>query len=211
MAEELQNARIDQLPQSAGPKPGFFLAMRNMELGITQRIEVDYFLTSSSTQNFEWITDHEYAVNDVVTRSGRWWQSLQINENVVPGTDPLTWVEIPRSPSGFVYWQAGAFVEDENFVMYEIAGVTYIYRLDNATRPYISTDFEAELLAGDWELLGASTIYNLVSPTTITVGGLPSGTDITGWSTNEILQAILTGEIPGGMGIYDSSYDTSYE
>jgi hypothetical protein len=186
--------------------------MRNMELGITQRIEVDYFLSSTSTQNFEWITDHEYAINDVVTRGGKWWQALLVNENIVPGTDSLTWLEIPRSPSGLVYWQAGVFVDDENLVMHESGGITYIYRLDDATRPYVSSDFDAELLAGDWELLGATTIYNLVSPTTITVGGLPSGTAITGWTTNEILQAILTGEVPGGSpGVYDSSYDSTYE
>jgi hypothetical protein len=50
-------------------------------------------------------------------------------------------------------------------------------------------------------------LYNLLSPTTITVGNLPSGTNITGWTLAEILQAILTGEFPEGNIILETSDD----
>jgi hypothetical protein len=50
------------------------------------------------------------------------------------------------------------------------------------------------------EIVGAGegTLYNLTSPTTVTVGNLVSGTNISGWTSNEILQAILTGVDPTG-------------
>lgn len=43
------------------------------------------------------------------------------------------------------------------------------------------------------ENIDGSNIYNLTNPTTITVGNLVSGSTITGLTSNEILELILTG------------------
>ena len=51
------------------------------------------------------------------------------------------------------------------------------------------------------------SLYSLTSPTTITVGSLTSGTNITGWTSNEILQAILTGDLPVGKIVLESGDD----
>jgi len=156
---ELLNKRIPGLDPSSGITLGMLLAVYNPTNDKTEKISVSEFTTSVSTQNFEWLTDTAYNEDDVVTRSGKWWQAQQaVSANIAPGTDVAYWAEISKSPSGFVFWQAGVFTEDEVFVLYEIAGITYIFRLDNATRPFVSTDFEDEFASGDWEAIGGITV-----------------------------------------------------
>lgn len=57
----------------------------------------------------------------------------------------------------------------------------------------------------NWEIFyptgGSGAIYNLTSPTTVTVGNLPSGTNIAGLTTNRILELILTNAGLVGAGI----------
>jgi len=55
--------------------------------------------------------------------------------------------------------------------------------------------------------LNPEILYSLTSPTTITVGNLTLGTNITGWTSNEILQAILTGDLPVGRIVLESGDD----
>lgn len=157
MDEELINLRIDQLPLNGILKGTYFFPIRNMDTQKTERVPLSAILTSGSSQNFEWITDNDpgYAEDEVVTYGGKWWQSLiNDNLNITPGTNPLAWVEITKSPSGFVFWEAGVFPQDEVFVLYEISpGSVQIYHLIDATRPYVSTDFEAELALGDWQII----------------------------------------------------------
>lgn len=157
MADEtLENKRIDQLPQSAGVTPGSFLAMWNGELARTERIETSVFVNESSTQNFEWLSDTAYLEDDVVTRGGVWYQALADNTNIIPGTDPGTWLAIPKSSSGLVPWAAGVYTDEKVFVMYDANQDDSdpnwsLYALKNPpVRPYVSVDFPAELLAGDW-------------------------------------------------------------
>jgi hypothetical protein len=154
MADEtLENKRIDQLPQSAGVTPGSYLPMWNAATGRTERIETDYFVNASSSQTFEWQSDTNYAEDEVVTFNALWYQALDANINIVPGTDEAIWLPIPRSPAGFVFWQAGAFVEDECHVLRNLDGYVQLFRLANGARPFVSTDFEVEYCAGDWDLM----------------------------------------------------------
>lgn len=43
---------------------------------------------------------------------------------------------------------------------------------------------------------GGSGTYNLDSPTTIAVGSMPSGTDLSGMTWQEIIQYMTTGTVP---------------
>jgi hypothetical protein len=157
MDEELINLRIDQLPLNGILKGTYFFPIRNMDTQKTERVPLSAILTSGTSANFEWITDNDpgYAEDEVVTYGGKWWQSLiDDNLNITPGTNPLAWIELQKAPSGFVFWQAGVFPQDEVFVLYEISpGSVQIYHLTNATRPYVSADFEAELALGDWQII----------------------------------------------------------
>lgn len=154
----LKNARIKELPPSAGPKAGYLLAMFNLDKDLTESVPVDFFMSSGTSQNFEWVPNTAYPDNSVVTYGGTWWQAQQDisdTDNIIPGSDPAYWVAIPKSPSGLVMWKAGVFTEDEVFVVAEVLGVKTLFYLADPTRPYVSADFDAEYAAGDWEPIGA--------------------------------------------------------
>lgn len=154
----LKNARIKELPASAGPKAGYLLAMFNLDNDTTEKVPVDFFMSSGTSGDFEWLSETAYSEDQVVTYGGKWWQAQQaVPENILPGTDALYWVEISKSPSGLVMWQAGVYTEDEVFVVYELAGLKTLYYLADPARPYVSSDFETELTAGDWEAIGGDS------------------------------------------------------
>jgi len=158
MAEELSNARIDQLPPCAELKPGYFGVVRNMDNSVTERFDFSELLTSTTSGNFEWITDYAYTDGEVVTWQGEWYQANgDIEENIVPGTDPA-WEVISKSPSGFTFWQAGVYTQDDVFVLYKMspdpdAPDIQIFWLKNTTRPFASVNFLTELDAGDWVMI----------------------------------------------------------
>lgn len=154
--DQLKNARIKELPPSAGPKAGYLFAMFNLDNDTTEKIPVDFFMSSGTSGNFEWLSDTPYDDNDVVTYGGIWWQAQQaVPENIIPGSNSLYWVAIPKSPSGLVMWQAGVYTEDEVFVVAEVSGVKTLFYLADPARPYVSSNFATEYAAGDWEPIGA--------------------------------------------------------
>jgi hypothetical protein len=149
MSELLENKRIDQLPLGV-PAEGDFYPYRDMVSGITKRAAVP--ITSTSSQNFEWIPDNDYLEDEVVTRGGLWFQAQVDNNNVVPGTNPAIWLEINKSQSGFVIYAPGVFSEDEVFVIGTLHNKKHIFRLTSVTRPYVSANLLLEYGNGDWEL-----------------------------------------------------------
>lgn len=157
---ELSNARIDQLPQNSVLKGNYYFPIRNMDNSITERVLVSAIIPSSAMGNFEWITDQPYLDEQVVTWQGEWYQANgAILANVIPGVD-ASWVLISQSPSGFVFWQAGVYPQDDVFVLKDMSLTSdpniQMFWLKDTTRPYISSDFDAELAAGDWEQLFVS-------------------------------------------------------
>lgn len=158
MPEQLLNARVNELPPSAGPQPQFLLAMFNTLNNTLERIPVSYFTSNKTTNNFEYASDTEYLEDAVVTYGGRWWQAQQDmtdTDNIVPGSNPLFWIEISVSPSGFVLYQPGTYVDDNVFVIGQYLGVTYIFQLLDTARPYSSTNLVTEFIAGKWGILGS--------------------------------------------------------
>lgn len=82
------------------------------------------------------------------------------NLNNPPPTDPAvtenaSWVEISQSAgSGISEWAAGVYGSGLVIVFHNhsVDG-RGLYQLVDAARPYASADIEAEILAGDWELI----------------------------------------------------------
>jgi len=146
---------IFELPLCASPQPNYLLAIGNFSTNQLESIPLQTFLTSETSQDFEWVTDNApgYALNEVVTYAGKWWQSLVANNlNIVPGTDPTKWQEINKSPSGLAMYQPGVFPQDLVLVVNEIGDdALQLYRLDpDEPRPFVSSNFSAELSAGKW-------------------------------------------------------------
>lgn len=152
---ELTNARIDQLPQNSSLKETYYFPIRNMDNSITERVLIAEILTSPTTGNFEWITDTPYTDGEAVTWKGEWYQADgNIAANLIPGVDP-SWILISKSASGFTFWQAGVYPQDEVFVLKKMsanpaAPDIRMFWLSVLTRPYVSSDFDVELAAGDW-------------------------------------------------------------
>jgi hypothetical protein len=160
MADEtLVNQRIDQLPLGT-PQPTDWLIFRDMTAGITKRFSAADVLTSAIANDIEWVSDNDpgYALNEIVTYGGKIWQSkIADNLNIVPGTDATKW-ELLTKGAVWARWAAGAFLEDDVFVIREIDGEDHIVQLVDVARPYNSTDFDAEYLAGDWVSLTQNVI-----------------------------------------------------
>jgi hypothetical protein len=191
MADEiLLNQRIDQLDLGE-PKVGDYGIFRDMNAAKTKRYLIPI---GKTTQNFEWISDNNpgYALNDVVTYGGNWYQSLIAdNLNIVPGTDPTKWQLVSKSVSGD-WWKAGTYSEDKPWVLSDYDGKPKILVLASAVRPYVSSDIEAETAAGDW--VAASEIFpanvNIVLEAGKTFGKYKNG-DVAPWAGMTAIEAIL--------------------
>jgi hypothetical protein len=148
---EILNPRIDQLADGT-PAPDDYFAFRDMVTGVTRRVKANQIITAAATQDFEWISDKDpaYQEDEVVTYGGKWWQS-EVNDNEsVPGANS-DWTELSKSPSGFVFWQAGVFPEDEVFVLFQLGETVELFRLNtDEDRPFVSSNFVNELQAGTW-------------------------------------------------------------
>lgn len=160
MAENLTNARIDQLPKnSGGLKPYFPMAIRNMDNGVTEQVDIGLFLPAPQSQNFEWDATYTYANNELVTNGGKAWQStINTNVGIAPGTNPnntspAPWIEVNKAPSGFVFRQNGAYLQDQVFILEVFDGYTQLFQLKNITRPFVSSDFLLEYASKDWEMM----------------------------------------------------------
>lgn len=157
----LENSRIDQLPLGS-PSNGDFFVFRDQINGVTKKVLVDQFLTDVDINNFEWSpSPAAYDEDDVVTYSGKWWQSLVVgvgtNIGNVPGVDPTKWIEVNKAAgSSIKLHEAGVYTGNPIIVAYPISGQLYLFRLkDSLPTPYTSTNFIVELENGDWEELGS--------------------------------------------------------
>jgi hypothetical protein len=140
------------------PKEDDLLAIVEAASGKTLKIQARYFGQSAPSTNYKWSSTFDYAVDAIVDHAGKWYLSLQTpNVGRNPASSPLYWEEQVKSPAGFVFWQPGVYTGDTVLILYTLGGVTSIYRLVDATRPYLSADFEDELTLGDWEIIGAGS------------------------------------------------------
>ena len=157
----LASKRTDQLPATAGAQPNYVLPMWNVDLQRTEKVRVDG-ISSSPSGNFEWVSTVNYGNLVARTRGGKWWQSQQAdNLGHIPGSDPAWWVEINKGTS-MAEWVAGVYSENKVIVFrtipntrfdntFTVKSSSFMFELNpDVARPYVSADFDAELLAGDW-------------------------------------------------------------
>jgi hypothetical protein len=158
---DLPNARFNELPPNSVLKPGYLGAVLNTETDVTEGFDFAQLLTSTTTGNFEWLPDPKtYNDGEAVIWQGLWWLAVDdVPINIVPGTDGGTyWQQIGKSPSGFVFWKPGVYSEDTVTVLKDVSiaqdgSDVRAYYLKNTTRPFVSSDFAAELVDDDWGLL----------------------------------------------------------
>jgi len=160
---ELSNARFNQLPVNAVLKPGYVGVVLNIEKDVTEQFDFAQLLLSTTSGSYEWLPDTAYVDGDARIWQGFWWLALQdVPENIVPGTDAeVYWQQIDKSPSGFVFWAPGVYSDDVVTVLKDVSiaqdnSDVRAYWLKSNTRPYVSSDFDTELTAGDWSLLFSS-------------------------------------------------------
>jgi hypothetical protein len=186
------------------PKPGdlglFFDSVEN----VTKCFPLDQILPSTDVQNFQWVANandgNGYVIGEFVTYAGEWFESL-VNSNLsVPGADETKWQVGSKVYGVLKVWRAGLYTETEEFVIARNAeDHLFLWRLTNvAGRPFSSSNFLNEVADGLWEAASKSyidsvAVYNLTSPTTITVGNLAAGSHIAGLPVTRILELMLTG------------------
>jgi hypothetical protein len=92
----------------------------------------------------------------------RFWKTkVDDNLNNEPPTNPLTtedanWIEVsPSDGSSIKEWAAGIYGAGLVIIFFE----DKLYKLSEPTRPFESTDFEAELAAGSWIPLEARSYW----------------------------------------------------
>jgi hypothetical protein len=90
-----------------------------------------------------------------------WKSKIDSNTGNQPPSQPGTtedsnWIEVSAAATGLLQdWKVGLFGEGLVLVYYSSANVSAgFFELQEQTRPFESTDFEAELTAGSWKQVG---------------------------------------------------------
>lgn len=161
-ADSKINKQVNIYPLSGGFVPGSYIPIWNDTVGRVESIPAETLQGSTDVSIYEYDNVTNYVVDEVVTHLGLWYQALAINGPgstiVEPGTNGAVWDEISKALPGVLPWEAGAYIEDEVFVLAQVAGVWGLYHLIDAARPYMSTDFDTELAALDWEIIGGESV-----------------------------------------------------
>lgn len=166
--------RIPQLPIRDNPNGTFRIAAWNPADDVTYGVILSSIITSNDQGVPLWEEDEIYDEDEVVVSDDQLWISQQgNNQGVLPGTDEDFW--LPGNQSyPFTFWQAGIYSASPTLV-FKLIGNTYeIFILNPALSvPYVSSDFDAELLAGDWIQLTNNIEQSEVdtSGATITLNG----------------------------------------
>jgi hypothetical protein len=147
---EIINPEIPNLPPSGAPQNGMLLVVYNPVTGLAEKMLIDFFVPAA-TQDFTYNPEFVYGLNAFVTFGGFGYTSDSAdNQGNEPSAGSAFWTQINLSASGLVYWAAGAFTQEKVVLLNDISGVTEFYELINTDRPFISSDFAAELAGGDW-------------------------------------------------------------
>ncbi len=112
--------------------------------------------------NIEWDVATTYAIDDIVSYLERLWKSKSAgNLGNQPPSDPNTtedtyWIEQSKAPAGpITEWQAGVYGAGLIIVYYN----DNFYKLENSTRPFVSTNINTEFLNGDWSKVSGDILY----------------------------------------------------
>lgn len=206
------NKRIFQLPQLFAVSGSLKLAAYDPNTDTTYHFDLSLLGLQGDPADYLWQDDFSYSEGAITTYSQGPGQPLQVwvsesNGNVgnVPGPGSTFWSPATVATSGLVPWTAGVYLDDYVTVVHNDS----IYWLDPlAGRPYNSTDIDAEIIAGDWINLGATssgTVTSVssgnLSPLFTVAVGTPTTTPALSFTLlNAAQNAFLAGPASGGAG-----------
>ncbi len=146
------NPRIPELPELTVIDSSMIIAVYDYETDTTYFAKVSVVLPPDPSNDYRWDSLTIYAIGNIVSYTGRLWESLT-NGNLdnVP-FEGTNWTEVSKAASGLVRWAAGVQTTTDACVISNITGQDAIYII-TVTTPYNSIDFETELKAGTWRLL----------------------------------------------------------
>ncbi len=147
----LPNSNIQGFTPLVSLQDDDVFAVQQLSTGITKKIRAGDFVNTTS-QDFEWVTTATYNLDDVVTYNGKWWQSLIGSNTGNLPQEGAIWTEVSAS-NNFAFWVAGLYSQDEVIVLITYYETVRLARLKNATRPFVSADFDIEFKNDDWEFV----------------------------------------------------------
>lgn len=162
--------RIPELPLILNASGNMRLAIWNEGDDVTYGILLSSIIPAQAdTTSLVWSPDAIYNTDDLVVFDDKFWISLQDdNSNNIP-EEGAFWHQVNRAKTGFVYWEAGLFLDDPSVVLYDDGTNVNFYLLDKPV-PYMSTDIMTEYLAGDWVKIGGGGGGGTGDPTTRVAG-----------------------------------------
>jgi hypothetical protein len=108
----------------------------------------------------QWNPTTSYDLDFIVEYNSKLWKSeIANNSNNTPSSGSIYWEEVSKSEAnGFGRWSAGVYTIDPTVV---INGNSLYILSNTVSLPYESSDFNAELAAGDWVSIGGN-VFNFI-------------------------------------------------
>lgn len=152
----MANKRISELLNLASANNDDLLVLYQASTGVTKHIKFEDAFPSGNDGNFEWNNLTVYALDQVVTYNGKWWQSLQAsNQGNVPAENSF-WSEVSK-PSIIIVrpWVSGE-VFTAHYALVRVA--TVLYGLKNTVSlPFVS-NVSPVTDTTNWELVGGNML-----------------------------------------------------
>lgn len=170
MAEE--GKRIPELSKAASSAKDGVYAIYDPNTNKTVQIDIQSGL-GAVRANMDWQADASYSIGDLVLFNLLAWKSLQNTSIGNIPTENTFWTEVPISAADGItdtQWSAGVFTYNDSKVVYNNAQ----YYLQD-TAPFESTDFDAELTAGNWASPDLGALDNLQFTNQVTPPAYSSG------------------------------------
>jgi hypothetical protein len=150
------NKPISQLDPGGIPLGDTPLAGDNLQAGRTYKYGLENLQVYAESA-FQWSPFQTYALGNIRYDKGIAYRSIQNgNSGKAPATNPTFWaVENSAVASvALMFWTPGVYARYEVIAVAPTETGYGIFRLTTGVRPFKSTDFAAELLAGDWVQIG---------------------------------------------------------
>lgn len=161
-----ENKKILELPELGLLHGLIGLPVQDPDTGITYHVKLATLLPENVIASIAWEPGLAYPEDAIVSYLDALYLSQVDDNESVPGVD-ANWLQVNGSLSaGIPMYAAGVFTAAEVSVYKLINSDLRLVRLASATRPYNSTDFDAELTAGDWEVVSGATMIKDISTTT---------------------------------------------
>jgi hypothetical protein len=158
-----EDKRIPELPELTIINGELYFAIYDPLTDTTYKIKASLIIPNVTAAQYAWDPLRDYNIDEIVVQDNQIWISQQNgNLGVVPGTDVAYWVADNQAQgSAITFWSAGVFTENDVYVANTIASHLFLFRLADLTRPFNSTDFNAEFSAGKWECVSDTSFLGI--------------------------------------------------